>query len=148
MAAQTPIVSPTVTPEEKRQFISFWAQQSQAIEGRLSTRTKYWFGIYTAPGNVGYEMGQLRPGKPGQWDLYGWLTDMEIDCDKGEALLASGLTAAEVATEERRAYYEQHCINPDNAAEVADFERRQKLTPAELDREILDLEELLAGMGS
>ncbi len=135
---------PEVTSDDRRQFIEFWGKQRQAIEGRVSPETMRYFNDYTASDNVGYEMGQLRPGKLGQWDLYGWLTDMEIGCDKNEALIASGLTAAEVAEEEKRSHYEAHCIDPDDAAEVADFERRQQLTPAELDAEIVKLELQLA----
>lgn len=57
-----------------------------------------WFNIYTAPKNIGYEFGELRPGKLGQWDLYHWLTDPKVNaCGKKEAIFASGLTAQEVA---------------------------------------------------
>lgn len=133
-----------ITAEEKEQFFFFWMTQRQAIEGRVSEQTMYWFNAYTAKDNVGYEMGQLRPGKLGQWDLYHWLTDLEIHCDENEALIASGLTAAEVAEEKRREHYREHCVDPDNQFEVAMFEQLQSMSPEQLDAEIERLEKQLA----
>lgn len=122
-----------ITAEEKKQFFFFWMTQRQAIEDRVSEQTMYWFNAYTAKDNIGYEFGQLRPGKNGQWDLYYWLTDLEIHCDENEALIASGLTAAEVAEEKRREHFE-----------IAMFERLQGMSPEQLDAEIARLEAQLA----
>lgn len=133
-----------VTPLEKKQFFAFWTNQRHAIQGRLSENTMQWFCVYTACNNVGYDFGQLRPGKNGQWDLYHWLTDPEIGCNKNEALIASGLSATEVAEEERREKLRDCCVNPDNPMEVAQFERIQWMSPVELDAEIVRLEKLLA----
>lgn len=132
-----------VTQDEKRAFLIFWGEQRKAIEGRVSEDTMRWFCIYTAAKNVGYEVGQLRPGKDGQWDLYSWLTDPEINCDKNEALIASGLTAGEVAEEERREQLRQKFVDPDNPREVADHERMERMTPEELSAEIARLEKEL-----
>lgn len=133
-----------VTPEERNEFVRFWSAQRRAIEGRVSSKTMSYFNDYTANDNVGYEMGQLRPGKLGQWNLYYWLTDIEIRCDKNEALIASGLTAAEVAEEERREYYRENYVDPDNKLEILDFERQKNMSMEELDAEIAHLEALLA----
>ncbi len=133
-----------ITAEDKEKFSLFWMTQRQAIESHVSERTIYWFNVYTVRDNVGYEFGQLRPGKDGQWDFYYWLTDPEIHCDENEALIASGLTAAEVAEEKRREYYRDNCVNPDNSVDVAMFERLQEMCPQELDAEIARLEARLA----
>jgi hypothetical protein len=133
-----------VTREERRQFHSFWATQRRAIEGRVSEKTMRWVNIYTAKENVGFEMGELRPGKLGQWDLYHWLTDLEINCDENEALFASGLTATEVAEEKGREYFEENYVDPDNPREIATFERLRGMGPAELNEEIGHLEAILA----
>src|SRR3989344_6005155 len=115
-----------ITAEEKKQFFFFWMTQRQAIEGRVSDETMYWFNAYTAKDNVGYEFGQLRPGKLGQWDLYFNLTgEQSVGCDENETLIASGLTAAEVAEEKRREHYRENYVNPDDQLEIAMFERIQ-----------------------
>ena len=134
-----------VSVEEKKQFFSFWLTQRNAIQNRMSEKTLRWFNIYTAKDNVGYEFGQLRPGKFGQWDLYWSLTDPQISCDENEAIIASGLTAAEMAEEKRREYYRQNYVNPDDALEVMMFERMKNMTPEDLDQEIERLEKRLAG---
>lgn len=133
-----------VDSEERFLFLSFWIAQRRAILDRVSVKTMEWFNLYTARDNVGYETGQLRPGKLGQWDLFGWLTDPEIGCDENEALIASGLTAAEVADERRRENLRENCVDPDNEAEVADFERRRSMSSEELDAEIERMERELA----
>ena len=133
-----------ITPEEKKQFFFFWMTQRKAIEGRVSEQTMCQFDIYTEKDNVGYEFGQLRPGKLGQWDLYWTLAgEQGIGCDKNEALIASGLNAAEVAEEKRREHYREQCVNPDDQFEIANFERIQRMTPEQLDIEIASLESQL-----
>lgn len=134
-----------ITAEEKKQFFFFWMTQRQAIEGRVSEETMYWFNAYTAKDNVGYEFGQLRPGKLGQWDLYWNLTgEQSVGCDENETLIASGLTAAEVAEEKRREHYRENCVNPDDQLEIAMFDRLQGMSPDQLDTEIARLEKQLA----
>lgn len=133
-----------ITDEEKEQFNLFWMTQRRAIEGRVSDKTMHWFNAYTAKDNVGYEFGQLRPGKLGQRDLYHNLTgEQSVGCDENETLIASGLTAAEVAEEKRREHYRENGVNPDNQFSVALFEQYQNMTPEELDAEIARLEEEL-----
>jgi len=132
-----------ITPEEKEQFFLFWQNQCAAIQDRVSEETMYWFNVYTAPTNIGYEFGQLGPGKQGQWDLYHWLTDLEIGCDENEALIASGLTAAEVAEEKRRERYRADGVNPDDSRDVATFELYRAMSPQELKAEITRLEGVL-----
>lgn len=134
-----------ITAEEKEQFFSFWMTQRQAIEGLVSDETMYWFNAYTAKDNVGYEFGQLRPGKLGQWDLYWNLTgEQSVGCDENETLIASGLTAVEVAEEKRREHYRENGVNPANNLEIAMFERLQGMSPEQLDAEIARLESQLA----
>ena len=137
-------MSQQVTDTERQEFVSFWTAQRRAIGATLSEETMYWFNAYTRRDNVGYETGQLRPGKLGQWDLYFWLTDGEIDCIENEALIASGLTAAEVAEENRREYYRRNYVDPDDPLDVARFNLMMSMTPDELDAEIKRLRELLA----
>lgn len=130
-----------VTTKEKEEFFSFWSTQHRAIEGRVSENTMMWFNNYTTQDNIGYEFGQLRPGKNGQWDLYHWLTDPEIRCDENEAIIASGLTAVEVAEEKRREYYRENCVDPDDQRDVAMFERLKGMSPEQLEVEIANLEQ-------
>lgn len=130
-----------ITPEEKEQFFFFWMTQSQAIQGRVSDKTMYWFNIYTAKDNIGYGFGQLRPGKLGQWDLYWNMTgEQSVGCDENETLIASGLTAAEVAEEKRREHLRENCVNPDDNLEIVTFELLQGMSPEQLDAEISRLE--------
>ena len=135
-----------ITAEEKKQFFFFWMTQRQAIEGRVSNETMYWFNVYTAKDNVGYEFGQLRPGKLGQWDLYWNMTGEQSvgGCDENEALIASGLTAAEVAEEKRREHYRGNCVDPDDQLAIVVFDRLQGMSPEQLDSEIARLEAQLA----
>lgn len=134
-----------ITDEEKKQFFFFWMTQRQAIKGRVSEETMYWFDAYTAKDNVGYEFGQLRPGKLGQWDLYWNMTGKQsVGCDENETLIASGLTAAEVAEEKRGEHYRGNGVNPDNQLATAMFDRLQGMSLAELDTEIARLEAQLA----
>ncbi len=133
------------TDEEKKQFFLFWSNQRQAIQGRVSEQTMYWFNIYTERNNVGFNFGQLRPGKLGQWDLYWNLTGAQsIGCDENEVLIASGLTAAEVAEEKRREHYRDKCVDPDNPFAIERFEILQGMSPEQLDSEIMRLEKQLA----
>ncbi|KKS28844.1 MAG: hypothetical protein UV60_C0028G0008 [Parcubacteria group bacterium GW2011_GWA2_43_11] len=134
-----------ITPEEKEQFFLFWQAQRQAIEDRVSEKTMHWVRAYTARDNIGYEFGQLRPGKLGQWDLYCNLTGEQsaIGCDENETLVACGLNAAEIAEENRREYYRMICVNPDDKLEIAMFDRFQHMSPEEFDDEIARLEEQL-----
>jgi hypothetical protein len=119
--------------------------QRQAIKGRVSEQTMYWFNAYTAKDNVGYEFGQLRPGKLGQWDLYWNLTgEQSVGCDENEALIASGLTAAKVAEEKRCEHYRGNGVNPDDNLEIAMFERIQSMSPEQLDAEVERLKKQLA----
>jgi len=134
-----------ITTEVKKQFNLFWMTQRKAIKGRVSVKTMYWFNAYTERDNVGYEDGQLRPEKLGQWDLYWSLTgEQSIGCDENETLIASGLTAGEVAESERREYYRDNLVNPDNKLEIAWFNRVKGMSPAQLDAEITRLERDLA----
>jgi hypothetical protein len=134
-----------ITAEEKKQFFFFWLTQRQAIEGRVSDKTMYWFNAYTAKDNVGYGFGQLRPGKLGQWDLYWNLTgEQSVGCDENETLVVSGLTAAEVAEEKRREHYRENCVDPDDQLAIAVFNRFQSISPEQLDVEIARLEKQLA----
>ncbi|KKS38658.1 MAG: hypothetical protein UU98_C0005G0001 [Parcubacteria group bacterium GW2011_GWD2_42_14] len=134
-----------ITPEEKEQFFAFWNIQRQAIKGRVSVETMYWFNAFTAKDNIGYEFGQLRPGKLGQWDLYQNLTGDQsaINCDENEALVASGLNIAEIAEENRREYYRGISACPDDKLEIAMFNRFQHMSPEQFDAEIDRLEQQL-----
>lgn len=133
-----------VTNEEKEQFFFFWNAQRQAIKDRVSEKTMYWFNAYTAKDNVGYEFGQLRPGKLGQWDLYWNMTgEQSVGCDENETLIASGLTAAEVAKEKRREHYRENYVDPDDRLATAMFDRLQGMSPEQLDAEIALLEDQL-----
>ena len=136
--------STEITAKQREEFFAFWLEQRRAIEGRVSEETMRWFNTYTEKDNVGYEFGQLRPGKLGQWDLYWNLTgEQSVGCDENEALIASGLTATEVAEEKRREYYRARFVNPDSPLEIAEFERINAMKPTELNSEIARLEALL-----
>lgn len=134
-----------VTDEEKEQFFLFWNTQRQAIKGLVSEKTMGCFNLYTEKDNVGYEFGQLRPGKLGQWDLYWTMTgEQSLGCDQRETMIASGITAAEVAEEGRREYYRGCGVNPDDQFAVVQFDRLQGMSPEELNAEIVRLEDQLA----
>ena len=134
-----------VSQAEREQFFDFWSKQRQAIQGHVSEKTMEWFNIYTAHNNVGCEFGQLRPGKLGQWDLFWWLTGPQSQniCGEAEAMLVAGLTAAEVAEEKRREHYRENYVDPDDQFAIAQFERTKRMSPSELDAEILRLEQRL-----
>lgn len=131
-----------VTSQERAEFVRFWRQQREGIVDMVSAETLEYFDIYTASDNVGYEMGQLRPGKLGQWDLYFWLTDLEVGCPENEAILASGLTAAEVEEEKKREDLLEACVDPDNPEEVFNYRIMKEMTPEQLNAEIKRLENL------
>ncbi len=134
-----------VTQEGREEFLVFWSVQRKAIEGRVSETTMRWFNAYTAKDNVGYEFGQLRPGKLGQWDLYWNLAgEQSAGCDENEALIASGLTAAEVAEEKRRERYRTNGVDPDNSLEIMLFDQLGSMNSEQLDAEITRLEGQLA----
>lgn len=135
----------TVTEEEKKQFFFFWKTQYNAIKDLVSARTLAMFNAYTEKNNVGYDLGELRPGKLGQWDLYNWLTDPENHCDKNEALIASCLSASEVAEEERRQQCHEDGVDPDSKREIVAFERLKGMSPEQLEIEIANLEKQIFG---
>ncbi|OHA18347.1 MAG: hypothetical protein A3B08_02360 [Candidatus Taylorbacteria bacterium RIFCSPLOWO2_01_FULL_43_44] len=139
----------TVTQEESEHFFDFWSQQKNAIRRRVSTKTADCVNLYTAPDNVGYEFGQLRPGKLGQWDLFHTLTGPQSQniCDENETMIACGLTATEVAEEVRREHYLTNGVNPDDKFAVVAFERVNRMSPEELDSEIRRLEIRLSTAG-
>ncbi len=133
-----------ITTKDREEFFAFWLKQRRAIEGRVSEETMQWFNAYTDKDNVGYGFAQLRPGKLGQWDLYWNLTgEQSVGCDENEAMIASGLTATEVAEEKRREYYRARFVDPDSPLEIAEFERINAMKPTELNSEIARLEALL-----
>ena len=133
----------SITSDQKREFFVFWQTQAKLIAGLVSQKTLNWFNAFTNHNNVGFEQGQLRPGKLGQWDLYYWLSDQEIGCDKREALLASGLTAQEVAESEHRQRVSEFGLDPEDPTGIIQFEKIQNMTPPELSREIARLEQEL-----
>ena len=132
-----------VTEIQKKQHTLFWAMQKDTVRNMVSEKTMRWFNIYTKKDNVGYKPGQLRPGELGQWDLYHWLTDPEIGCEKSEAIIASGLTPTKIQEEEIREYYRESGIDPDNTEEMRIFDRIVNMSSDELDLEIERLENLL-----
>lgn len=135
----------SISDRERTEFFFFWRTQRLAIMDRVSEKTMHWFNVYTAKNNIGYGFGQLRPGKLGQWDLYGYLTgDQSLGCDENETLIACGLTVAEVADQKRRECLRMNNVDPDNRFEVAMFNQFQGMSPEQLDEEIARLEEQLA----
>ena len=134
-----------VSQAEREEFFNFWSAQRQAIQGRVSEGTMEFVKLYTSPSGVGYEFGQLRPGKLGQWDLFHELTGPQSQniCDENEAMVACGLTATEIAEEKRREYYREHSIDPDDKLAIAQFERTKRMSSTELDAEIGRLEQQL-----
>ena len=80
----------------------------------------------------------MTQNKLGQWALFHELTGPQSQniCDETEAMLACGLTAAEVAEEKRREHYREYSVDPDDSVAVAQFERMKRMSPAELDAEI------------
>lgn len=135
----------TVTQAEQEHFFDFWSEQKEAVRGRVSESTLEFMNLYTSPSGVGYEFGQLRPGKLGQWDLFYELTGPQSQniCDENEAMIACGLNATEVAEEQRREYYRGNCVDPDDQLAVAQFQRIKRMSPPELDAEIQRLEKQL-----
>ena len=135
----------TVSPAEREQFFDFWSKQKEAIRGRVSDGTIEMVNWHTSPTGVGYEFGQIRPGKLGQWDLFCALTGPQSQniCDENEAIIACGLTATEVANEKSREYYRENCVDPDDQLAVAQFERIKRMSPSEIDTEIQRLEKQL-----
>ena len=66
----------------------------------------------------------------------------QLQCQR--SLDCSGLSAAEVAEEERRQELHNNGVDPDDRLEVMRFERLEAMSPLELDAEIARLEEQLA----
>lgn len=140
-----------VTPAQRVAFVDFWTKQRSIIEGVVDEKALYWFGIYTSQNNIGYEIGNLRPGKHGQWDLFGWLTDLELNiCDEATALFVAGLTAQELSEQKRLECLRGYGVNPDNPVDVARHQEfvdfcgeLNELPPKELDKLINRLEKLL-----
>lgn len=134
---------PKVTPEEKADAARFWRDHLEALQNKdlLKPRVVSFVGSATQADNIGYEPGQIRPGKLGQWDLYDLLR--EFGCSEEECLLASGLTAGEVAAEERREELRRCGVNPDDPQDVAEFERMEAMSPEEINTEVARLEKLL-----
>jgi hypothetical protein len=134
-----------ISQTEREEFFDFWSKQKEAVLGRVSEGTLEFMNLYTSPSGVGYEFGQLRPGKLGQWDLFYELTGPQSQniCDENEAMIACGLTATEVADEKRREHLRENCVDPDDRLAVVQFERLQRMSPTELDTEITRLESQL-----
>lgn len=136
----------TVTKVERDAFFDFWSNQKVAVKGHVSEGTLEFMNLYTSPTGVGYEFGQLRPGKLGQWDLFWELSGPQSQniCEENEAMIACGLTASEVAEGQRQEFYREHYVDPDDRLAVAQFERMKRMSPSELDTEIQRLEGQMA----
>ena len=133
-----------ISNADRKTFVEFWARRKKIITGKVSENTMKWFKIYTDLRNIGYEFGELRPGKLGQWDLYGWLIDPEINiCSKDEAMLVTGLTMQEITEQERRDHLENHGVDPDNLSEIAYHEMLQDMSPRQIKQHISKLEKHL-----
>lgn len=131
--------------DKKTAAFHYWREQRAAVQDRLSAETLLWYDRYTAKAdNFGEEMGMIRPDvNLGKWDLYFWLTDPEIGCDKNEALIAAGLTAAEVAEFERREKLLDRGIDPDDPHEIAFAEALDHMSASDLEATIARLEQQL-----
>lgn len=91
--------------------------------------------------NIGFGEGQIQPGVPGQWSVFYFLFDYGVSCSK--RLLLSGLPAGEVAVVEKRLELEESCFNPEDPKEVREYDRVQKMSNAEVERELIQLERRL-----
>ena len=134
----------TVSEKEMVGTLAFWGAQKAALEKSklVSDEALRWLSIYTQRGNIGDEQGQIRPGKLGLWDLY-YETE-GVGLSQSERLLISGLSAEEVAGEERREELgHEYYINPDDPAEVREIECMEAMSPAELAAHIASLEKQL-----
>jgi len=134
---------PKATKKEKEDTASYWRKQLDALQdkGLVKPAVISFVSGATQAHNIGYDSGEIRPGKMGQWDIYGLL--QEFGCSEEERLLTSGLTAEEVAREEEREELRSHGVDPNNPMEVAQIERLKSMAPDELDSEIARLEGLL-----
>jgi len=134
---------PKVTEKEMGATVKYWRQHLDALQKNDLVKPDVisFVSEATQADNIGYDSGQIRPGNMGQWDIYDLL--LEFGCSEEERLLTSGLTADEVAEEERREKLRSRCVNPDDPRAVADYERLEAMSPEELNEEIAHLEDKL-----
>jgi len=121
-----------------------WRKHLEAVKkiGGVSDEAMSLANSHVKADNIGFEQGEIRPDeKLGQWDLYYSLLYCNIPPD--ECLLLSGLSASEIAEQNRREELENAGIDPDNVSEVAQFERLEAMSPDDLSVEITRLEKAL-----
>ena len=122
----------------KHQSVIFWKNQIDALRDRGLVDADALRALVelTKLENIGYDDGQIRPDCLGRWDVY---CSLKGRVSKVEQLILSGLTMAEVSVLERRHFLEKTGVDPDNPAEVAEFQRIERMTSKEIKREIAHL---------
>lgn len=134
-----------VSGREMADTLDFWRRHKAALEkdGLVGENALQYLRAYLKRESIGYELWQIRPGKHGQWDVYFGAEGIGLSLT--ERLLISGLSAEEVAREERREkLLHKWCIDPDDPAQVREIEHLEAMSPSELDAEIELLKALLA----
>lgn len=108
----------------------------------MSERLLQDMGYFCVDG-FGDEQGQLRAGELGKWDLF-YSLHQNFGHSRQIAVFAVGLDLKDIDAEEKRDNLQSYGVDPDNTAEVADYERIGKMSHDELDVEIKRLEEMLS----
>lgn len=121
-----------------------WQKQAEALKGMVPEDLIASLTQMTVPANIGFEMGQIREGKGGQWDIY---YSFEGIATPGQRILLSGLSAAEVEHQEKanemNLAFGLDIDDPKDQKELHLIERLGKMTPEELDAEIAAAEKFL-----
>lgn len=133
-----------LTAQEKIACSANWRKHHQYLEQNklVSEETLRWLLILTKHDCIGYDQGDVRPNDIGRWDVYYFLWQ-DGGASKQEAMLASNLTAEEIAGQERRNDLEMDGVNPDDPVDVKMHEIMKDLPPDQLNELIDTLEQQL-----
>ncbi|MEK7621696.1 MAG: hypothetical protein AAB415_00795 [Patescibacteria group bacterium] len=131
---------------EQRQSATFWRDHINGLynEGLVSDwalQKLINLGV-TKADNLGHQVGKIRPGYPGRYDVY-YSISME-GVTEAERFLLSALSVDEIIILERDVRVKETGFNPNDPDELAEFYRIRRMPPDEIKRELEYLESLLA----
>jgi hypothetical protein len=121
--------------EERERAVEFWRKHiehliSKRLVEDLALQALVDLGV-TKIKNIGWQGGKIRPGKPGQWDVFRALAGKfsQVEC-----LILSDLSVIDLAIATRRVRLLKTGVDPNNSTEVAEFDRIQRMSSSEVER--------------
>jgi hypothetical protein len=137
-----------VTPEQQAEGRKFWREHGEHLRNRelVSEEDLRWLAEFTQTNCIGYDVNKGQVIRPEEnlrrWDLLEILKQSMM-FDLYMCLLLAGISADEAAKVDRDMQIEAAGYDPNDPKSVEMYENLNKMSPAQLDREIERLENRL-----